>query len=160
PRDKAELPLFSTGMIGQYAHGNEPSHHVAYLYNMVGQPHKAQQYIAQIRDELYRDEPAGLCGNDDCGQTSAWLVWSAMGMYPVHPASARYDTGTPMFPRLTLRLPNRRPTTIVAHNFQSGQPLVRAIHLDGRPITDHQLPHSIFTRGGRVEFLMQAAPRR
>ena len=99
PRDKAELPLFSTGMLGQYAHGNEPSHHVAYLYNVVGRPEKTQHYVARIVRELYRDNPAGLCGNDDCGQLSAWLVWSAMGFYPADPVSGRHDHHIPRSPR-------------------------------------------------------------
>ena len=98
PAGNEELPIFSTGMIGQYAHGNEPSHHVIYLYNKVRQPWKAQKYAAQVMHELYFNAPAGLCGNEDCGQMSAWYVFSAMGFYPVNPVSGEYEIGTPLFP--------------------------------------------------------------
>ncbi|MDE6180296.1 MAG: GH92 family glycosyl hydrolase, partial [Phocaeicola sp.] len=95
PAGEEELPLFSTGMIGQYAHGNEPSHHVIYLYNKVRQPWKTQKYAAQVMHDLYFNAPAGLCGNEDCGQMSAWYVFSAMGFYPVNPVSGEYEIGTP-----------------------------------------------------------------
>ena len=85
PDAKDDLPIFSTGMIGQYAHGNEPSHHVIYLFNAVKQPWKTQEYTAKVMHELYLNTPAGLCGNEDCGQMSAWYVFSAMGFYPVNP---------------------------------------------------------------------------
>lgn len=98
PSADDELPLFSTGMIGQYAHGNEPSHHVIYLYNAVDQPWKTQEYVAKVMNELYLNSPAGLCGNEDCGQMSAWYVFSAMGFYPVNPISGQYEIGTPPFP--------------------------------------------------------------
>ena len=83
PKSDEELPIFSTGMIGQYAHGNEPSHHVIYLYNKVGQPWKTQKYVAQVLHDLYLNAPDGICGNEDCGQMSAWFVFSAMGFYQV-----------------------------------------------------------------------------
>lgn len=107
PEDKEGLPIFSTGMIGQYAQGNEPSHHVAYLYNHAGQPEKTRHYVHRILNELYNDTPAGLCGNEDCGQMSAWYVFSALGFYPLDPTSCTYETVVPLFPRAVLRL--RRP---------------------------------------------------
>lgn len=91
-----DVPIDITGLIGQYAHGNEPSHHVAYLYNYAGQPHKAQQRLHEIMSTLYTDQPDGLCGNEDCGQMSAWYVFSAMGFYPVNPAEGIYILGKPM----------------------------------------------------------------
>lgn len=97
PSEDDELPLFSTGMIGQYAHGNEPSHHVIYLFNSIGFNDRTQYYVAKVMNELYKNEPAGLCGNEDCGQMSAWYVFSAMGFYPVNPVSGRYEIGTPLF---------------------------------------------------------------
>lgn len=113
PTANAELPLFSTGMIGQYAHGNEPSHHAAYIFNKIGQPHKTQKYVRQILTELYNDTPAGLCGNEDCGQMSAWYVFSALGFYPlnllvastrlVHRSSATQQSTWRMVIRLRLR---------------------------------------------------------
>ena len=106
PAGKEDLPIFSTGMIGQYAHGNEPSHHVIYLYNKVRQPWKTQKYVAQVMHHLYFNAPAGLCGNEDCGQMSAWYVFSAMGFYPVNPVSGEYEIGTPLFPEIRMHLDN------------------------------------------------------
>ena len=103
-------------MIGQYAHGNEPSHHVVYLYNKVNQPWKTQQYVSQIMDELYLNTPAGLCGNEDCGQMSAWYVFSAMGFYPVNPVSGEYEIGKPKFKKVELQLANGKVFTVVAKN--------------------------------------------
>ena len=115
PAEKAELPIFSTGMIGQYAHGNEPSHHVAYLFNKTGQPEKTRQYVSQIMRELYRNAPDGLCGNEDCGQMSAWYVMSALGFYPVNPCGGEYELGAPLFPEATLHLENGKTFTVVCH---------------------------------------------
>ena len=86
-----------SGLIGQYAQGNEPSHHVAYLYNYTDTPYKTQYYVDRIRRELYTDRPDGICGNEDCGQMSAWYIFSAMGFYPVNPSDGKYQLGTPMF---------------------------------------------------------------
>lgn len=114
PSADDELPIFSTGMIGQYAHGNEPSHHVIYLYNAVEQPWKTQQYAAKVMHELYQNSPAGLCGNEDCGQMSAWYVFSAMGFYPVDPVSGKYEIGTPLFPEMQMHLSNGNTFTVLA----------------------------------------------
>lgn len=95
PSADDELPIFSTGMIGQYAHGNEPSHHVIYLFNAVDQPWKTQKYAARVMRELYLNTPAGLCGNEDCGQMSAWYVFSAMGFYPVDPVGGNMKSVPP-----------------------------------------------------------------
>ena len=113
PAGKEDLPIFSTGMIGQYAHGNEPSHHVIYLYNKVRQPWKTQKYVAQVMHHLYFNAPAGLCGNEDCGQMSAWYVFSAMGFYPVNPVSGEYEIGTPLFPEMRMHLDNGRLFTVL-----------------------------------------------
>lgn len=102
PGDK--LPIFSTGMIGQYAHGNEPSHHVGYLYNYIGKPWKTQEMIRRIMDTQYKNEPNGHCGNEDCGQMSSWYIFSAMGFYPVNPAQGVYSIGSPMVKSATLNL--------------------------------------------------------
>lgn len=99
-----ELPIFSTGMIGQYAHGNEPSHHVAYLYNYTAHPEKGHRYLRRIMTTLYRNAPDGLCGNDDCGQMSAWYVFSALGFYPLNPVSGRYAPGAPLFKSAAIHL--------------------------------------------------------
>ena len=104
--DSASLPLFSTGMIGQYAHGNEPSHHVAYLFNYTEHPEKGRQYLRQIMTTLYKNAPDGLCGNEDCGQMSAWYVFSSLGFYPLDPVSGEYEIGCPMFESAKIYLDN------------------------------------------------------
>lgn len=95
-----------TGLIGQYAHGNEPSHHVAYLYTLAGRPDRTAEVVREVFDKFYLNRPDGLCGNDDCGQMSAWYLFSAMGFYPVNPASGEYVLGAPQVPQVTLSLPN------------------------------------------------------
>ena len=115
PDENDELPIFSTGMIGQYAHGNEPSHHVAYLFNYIGMPEKTRLYVQQIMKEMYRNSPDGLCGNEDCGQMSAWFVMSAMGFYPVNPCGGEYELGMPLFPETILHLANGKTFTVVNH---------------------------------------------
>lgn len=112
--DSADLPLFSTGMIGQYAHGNEPSHHVAYLYNYVGRPDKAANYLNKIMTQLYTPDPAGLCGNEDCGQMSAWYVLSSLGLYPVNPVGGDFDTGAPLFKSAKIHTGDGKTFTINA----------------------------------------------
>ena len=103
-RDQADI----TGLIGQYAHGNEPSHHMAYLYNFVNKPHKTQEKVHQILTELYKNDPDGVSGNEDCGQMSAWYVFSSMGFYPVTPGSNQYIIGTPLFDKATINLRKRK----------------------------------------------------
>src|SRR5690606_21482876 len=100
------LPIFSTGMIGQYAHGNEPSHHVAYLYNYIEKPWKTQKLVREILDTQYQNEPNGHGGNEDCGQMSSWYVFSALGFYPVNPAQGIYAFGSPIIEEATLTLEN------------------------------------------------------
>lgn len=107
-----DLPIFSTGMIGQYAQGNEPSHHVIYLFNRVGRNDLTRKYAKQVMDELYGTGPDGLCGNDDCGQLSAWFVFSAMGFYPVDPVSGIYELGEPLFKKVEIDLPNGKTFTV------------------------------------------------
>ncbi len=116
PAENARLPIFSTGMIGQYAHGNEPSHHVAYLFNHIGKPGKTRKYVTQIMREMYRNTPDGLCGNEDCGQMSAWYVMSAMGFYPVDPCGGEYELGMPLFPEVKLHLADGKVFTITCHS--------------------------------------------
>ena len=103
-----------SGLIGQYAHGNEPSHHTAYLYNFAGRPDRTQERVRAIVSTLYTSKNSGLCGNDDCGQMSAWYVWNALGLYPMNPVSARYELGSPSFDRVTVKLGNGKTLTVVA----------------------------------------------
>ncbi len=101
-----------TGLIGQYAHGNEPSHHIAYLYDFAGEPWKTQKYVRRILDEFYKNDPDGLIGNEDCGQMSAWYILSASGFYEVAPHSAVYAFGTPLFKEIKYHLENGKTFTL------------------------------------------------
>ena len=158
PASDEELPIFSTGMIGQYAHGNEPSHHVIYLYNKVKQPWKTQQYAAKVMHELYTNEPGGLCGNEDCGQMSAWFVFSAMGFYPVDPISGQYEIGTPMFPRVELKLANGKTFTVSAPAVSRENIYIQSVKVNGEPYKKSYLTHDLIMSGATVEFEMGAAP--
>lgn len=153
-----ERPLFSTGMIGQYAHGNEPSHHVAYLYNYVGHPSRCQEIVSKICRDFYRDTPDGLCGNEDCGQTSAWFVMSAMGIYPVDPVGGKYEIGTPLFPELTLHLENGGSFHIIAPNVDEKHLYVRGVLLNGEPYDFHYITDDVIQSGGTLTFIMSDKP--
>ncbi len=150
-RDQADI----TGLIGQYAHGNEPSHHMAYLYDFVGEPWKTQQRVRRIVDTLYSDKPDGVCGNEDCGQMSAWYVLSALGFYPVCPGRPEYAIGTPLFPEATIRADGAHPFVIRAN---SAGPYVQGATLDGSPLGAPSIDHAAIVRGGSLDFSMGAAP--
>lgn len=152
--EKDGLPIFSTGMIGQYAHGNEPSHHVAYLYNFVDQPHKTQKYVSEIVRNLYRNAPDGLCGNEDCGQMSAWYVFSAMGFYPVNPVSCEYEIGTPLFPELCLHLSGDKTFKVLAKGVSREKCYVKSVKLNGQPLQKSFITHEEIMKGGALEFEM------
>ena len=158
PTGNEELPIFSTGMIGQYAHGNEPSHHVIYLYNKVRQPWKAQKYAAQVMHELYFNAPAGLCGNEDCGQMSAWYVFSAMGFYPVNPVSGEYEIGTPLFPEMRLNLSNGKTFTVLAPNVSRENIYIQSVTVNGQPYDKSYITHQQIMDGATVEFVMGNQP--
>ena len=151
PAGNADLPIFSTGMIGQYAHGNEPSHHVAYLFNKVGNHEKTRQYVTQIMREMYRNAPDGLCGNEDCGQMSAWYVMSAMGFYPVDPCGGEYELGMPLFPEVTLHLANGNAFTIKCH-FNDHREFCNSITLNGKELEGTTITHRDIMNGGVLEF--------
>ena len=143
-----------TGLIGQYAHGNEPSHHMAYLYNFLGKPTKTQKYVNQIMNELYTDQPDGLCGNEDCGQMSAWYVMSAMGFFPVTPASGYFVIGVPHFEKMTLNFENGNHFTIVAKNLSHENRYIKSVKLNGKPLTRSYLYYNEVINGGKLEFTM------
>ncbi|MBI4428488.1 MAG: glycoside hydrolase family 92 protein, partial [Ignavibacteriales bacterium] len=145
-REQADI----TGMIGQYAQGNEPSHHVAYLYNYCGAPWKTQSLVRKIMDSLYSDTPAGLCGNDDCGQISAWYVMSALGFYPVTPGKAKYTIGSPLFERAAVKLESGKSFVIEARNTSNANNFVQSISLNGMPYNKLFLDHVDITRGGTL----------
>ena len=164
PAENADLPIFSTGMIGQYAHGNEPSHHVAYLFNKIGKPEKTQQYVQQIMREMYRNSPDGICGNEDCGQMSAWYVMSAMGFYPTNPCGGEYELGIPLFPEMTLHLADGKEFTITCHfsgkalnntseqSEESQKKKTPRAHLNGKRIKGTTISHKDIIEGGVLEF--------
>ncbi len=143
-----------TGLVGQYAHGNEPSHHIAYLYPYAGKPWKTQKRVRELMATMYANRPDGLAGNEDCGQMSAWYVFSALGFYPVAPGRPEYVIGSPLFAKATLHLPGGRTFTIRARGNGEGRPYVQALHLQGRPRTRAVLAHAEILQGGELTFTM------
>ena len=144
-----------TGLIGQYAHGNEPSHHVTYLYALAGRPERTQELIRQIFETQYRPEPDGLCGNDDCGQMSAWYMFSAMGFYPVDPVSGNYVFGAPQMPQITLKLANGKTFTVIAEGISAENKYVESITLNGEAYTKNYISHEDILNGGTLVFKMK-----
>lgn len=153
-RDQADI----TGLIGQYAHGNEPSHHMAYLYNFVNKPYKTQEKVRQILTELYTNDPAGISGNEDCGQMSAWYVLSSMGFYSVTPASNQYIIGAPLFPKATINLENGKTFTIVADSISKTNAYIKSVELNGREYPYTFLKHKDIVAGGSLRFVMTDKP--
>jgi predicted alpha-1,2-mannosidase len=149
-----------TGLIGWYAHGNEPSHHVAYLYAHAGQPWRTQARLERIMDTQYRAAPDGLAGNDDLGQMSAWFVFTALGFYPVAPGSNEYIIGRPFLPRATLHLPNGKHFTVIADGLDRGYGYIGDAAHNGKPLNRAFLRHDEITAGGELRFTMQAEPDR
>lgn len=145
----------ASGFIGQYVHGNEPSHHVAYLYGYAGEPRKTQYYVHKICTELYNTSSSGYAGNDDCGEMSAWLVFSAMGFYPVNPASGEYALGTPMMDKVTVHLAGGRTFTVNAHRKDSMSFYVKSVRLDGKKYDLNTISHKAITDGGTLDFYLE-----
>ena len=153
-REQADL----TGLIGQYAHGNEPSHHITYLYNYAGEPWKTQKYVRRIMDDFYKNAPNGLIGNEDCGQMSAWYIMSAGGFYPVAPGWPVYAFGTPLFPEMTYRLENGKTFTIRAKNISDKNSYILNAKLNGASYKKAFITHEDIMRGGVLEFSMTDQP--
>jgi predicted alpha-1,2-mannosidase len=149
-----------TGLIGWYAHGNEPSHHVAYLYAAAGQPWRTQQRLGGIMKSQYAPRPDGLAGNDDLGQMSAWYVFTALGFYPVAPGSNEYIIGRPFLPRATLNLPNGKHFTVIAEGLDDAHPYIERALLNGKPLQRAFLRHEEILAGGELRFTMQAESNR
>lgn len=145
----------ASGFIGQYVHGNEPSHHVAYLYGYAGEPRKTQYYVHKICTELYNTSSSGYAGNDDCGEMSAWLVFSAMGFYPVNPASGEYALGTPMMDKVTVHLAGGRTFTVNAHRKDSMSFYVKSVRLNGKKYDLNTISHKAITDGGTLDFYLE-----
>ncbi|HEX2901468.1 MAG TPA: GH92 family glycosyl hydrolase, partial [Bacteroidia bacterium] len=153
-REQADI----TGLIGQYAHGNEPSHHMAWLYNFTDSPWKAQERIRQILNEMYHDQPDGLSGNEDCGQMSAWYVMSAMGLYAVTPGVPEYHVMAPIFPRVVIHLENGKQFEILAPGTDKGKPFPQSAKLNGKRLESLVIHHETIMKGGKLEFEMGEAP--
>jgi predicted alpha-1,2-mannosidase len=153
-REQADI----TGLVGQYAHGNEPSHHIAYLYAFAGQPWKTQAMVRRLIDTMYAPKPAGMIGNDDCGQMSAWLVLSALGFYAVTPGSDQYVIGSPLFPLATIHLENGRQFVIRADGASSKAAYVRSARLNGAAYSKAYLDYTAVAAGGEMVFQMSETP--
>ena len=148
------------GIIGNYVHGNEPSHHVAYLYNWVGQPYKTQQRVRMILDAMYKPTPDGLGGNDDTGQMSAWYIFSSLGFYPVAPGSDEYALGSPKIKGATLTLENGRTFTVSAKNQSAKNVYVNKVELNGKVLSGQFIKHLDITNGGTLVFYMGSKPKK
>ena len=148
----------ASGFVGQYAHGNEPSHHVAYLYACAGEPWKTQKYVAYIMNELYNDSSSGYAGNDDCGEMSAWYVFGALGFYPVNPVSGEYVIGTPMLEEAVIQLPDRKTFTVKAPRKEDNEVYICSMKLNGEKYTKNYITHQNIMKGGILEFVMTASP--
>lgn len=147
-----------TGLIGQYAHGNEPSHHILYMYNYVGQPWKGADKIRYVLSNLYHDDFDGLSGNEDVGQMSAWYILSSVGFYQVDPAGGRYVFGSPLFDEVTLNVGNGKTFRVVAHNNSSENKYIQSAKLNGKPYTRSYIDFKDIVRGGTLEFVMGNKP--
>lgn len=160
PSAEDKLPIFSTGMIGQYAHGNEPSHHVPFLYNFTNNPCKGQKYVRKIIDTQYSNKPNGYCGNEDCGQMSAWYVFATMGFYPVNPASGIYYFGSPALNEASIRLPGGKSFTIIAANNSDKNVYIQSVTLNGKEYSKNYISHNDIMKGGELRFVMGRKPQK
>ena len=159
-REIHEMTEMVRANMGQYAHGNEPVHHVIYLYSYAGQSWKTQKYVRKVMDELYGPEPDGLCGDEDNGQLSAWYIFSALGFYPVCPGESFYVIGSPMFGKATMHLPNGKTFIVEAHNNSKSNRFIQSARLDGKDYTKTWISHYAIVSGGKLEFVMGPAPNK
>ena len=154
-----DMPPDVTGMVGQYAHGNEPSHHIAYLYNYAGAPYKTQARIRSLLETMYDNKPDGMAGNEDCGQMSAWFVISSLGLYAVDPVSAQYDFGTPLFDRVEMNVSGGRTLTIEAKRQSVKSIYIRSVEWNGSAVNGLTIEHAQLAKGGALVFhLVDEAP--
>ena len=147
-----------TGLIGQYAHGNEPSHHIAYIYSYLDRPEETQRLVRQITTDFYKNKPDGLIGNDDCGQMSAWYMFSAMGFYPMNPVSGQFVFGAPQIPAAKINLPGGRAFTMEAKNLSDKNLYVEKIELNGKPYTEKFITYKEIIDGSNLVFYMTDKP--
>lgn len=143
-----------SGLVGQYAHGNEPSHHIAYMYNVIGKPEKTQYYVNHIKNTLYDNTPQGMCGQEDTGQMSAWYVFSALGFYPMDPSSGIYQIGTPSFEKVSIRMMSGNVLTIIANNLSEKNCYVKSIKYNGAVLKRSFITYDEINKGGEILFEM------
>ena len=148
------LPIFSTGMIGQYAHGNEPGHHVIFLYNAARQPWRTAELSRRVCQKLYTDRPDGLCGNEDCGQMSAWYAFAAMGFYPVDPVQGHYELTSPLWRENRIALPNGKVFTLTAEGLSDENCYIKSVTVNGQPYTKSFLTYDLILSGAKVTLEM------
>jgi predicted alpha-1,2-mannosidase len=159
-KDNSELLSDLTGLIGQYAHGNEPSHHIAYLYAYSGQQWKTAEKIRYIMKDFYHDDPDGIIGNEDCGQMSAWYIFSSLGFYPVFPASGDYVLGSPLFDKATINLPDGKKFTVETVNNNSRNIYIQQVELNGKKLPNGTINHKDILKGGLLKIIMGKSPNR
>ncbi|MFK8010024.1 MAG: GH92 family glycosyl hydrolase [Saprospiraceae bacterium] len=147
-----------SGLIGQYAHGNEPSHHIAYFYNFAGKPHKTQEIVRKTLATQYNSGPTGLCGNEDCGQMSAWYVFSAMGFYPFNPADGKYVFGSPLFEKVEIPVKNNNTFTLIARNASAENKYIKSVKWNGADYDKFYISHEDLMSGGMLEMEMSNQP--
>jgi len=146
------------GCLGEYWHGNEPSHHVIYLYCYAGEPWKAARLLHQVVTTQYGNQPGSLCGNDDCGQMSSWYLFTCMGFYPVCPAGDYYVIGAPQIPKAVMRLSSEKKFTMTAENISDKNIYVQSVKLNGKNWSSPFLPYKQLKNGGEIDFVMGPAP--
>lgn len=147
------------GTIGQYWHGNEPCHHVPYLYKYTHQPEKTDKLIRKLVDEFYYNKPDGLKGNDDCGQMSAWYMFATLGFYPVNPCGGEYIIGAPQVEKATINLPNGNMFMVKANNLNSENYIVKSVSLNGSIVEKNYISHDDIMSGGELVFEMVKTPK-
>ena len=149
-----------SGLIGQYAHGNEPSHHIAYMFNHANKPWKTQYWVRHILDTQYNTTPNGLSGNEDCGQMSAWYIFSSIGLYPLNPASGNYEIGSPIFEKSTIKLSNYKTFVIIAKNVSDKNIYIQSATLNNQEFNNTSISHQQIMKGGTLEFVMGSKPNK
>ena len=147
-----------TGLIGQYAHGNEPSHHTTYMYAYSGHPYKIADKVRYINNELYTDQPDGLSGNEDCGQMSAWYIFSSIGFYPVNPSNGGYVFGSPLFDEALIKLPANKSFKVIAENNSDKNIYIQSVTLNGKKHNYSYITHKQIMDGGELKFVMGPKP--
>ncbi|OQP62802.1 sugar hydrolase [Niastella vici] len=153
-----QSPPDISGMIGQYAHGNEPGHHTTYLYTYAGQQWKTAEKVRYILKEQYLDSTDGISGNEDCGQMSAWYIFSSLGFYPVYPASGTYVLGSPLFDKATLQLPNKKTFSLIVQQNSPKNIYIQRVIMNGKPWPNTYITHQQIMQGGNMTIVMGSKP--